>query len=301
MFEVVDVTDWETASTIEPIGTRPKQWLLDGSGSSWLFKEARSDDERPSGQDWAEKAVAELAKLLEVPAATVELARRSGTRGVISRNFVNKAASLVHGNELLSANDPAYPQDQLRNDTPGYNVAAIRDVLGPYVDHAGGTRRARSAFDGFFGYLVLDAWVNNTDRHHRNWGIVLEPTGSLAPSFDHGSSLAFGITDTKRASLLAAGDDEIRRWLERGQTRSFEGMPAMLDITVAGWEFIESTERTVWIDRLTNLRDDDVDEVLDRIPADGLAGVVLSDVSRTLCKEILRINRLRLLDALTTH
>ncbi|NOY54552.1 MAG: hypothetical protein GXP34_01045 [Actinobacteria bacterium] len=301
MFEIIDVTEWQIAQTIEAIGTRPKQWLLDADEASWLFKEARSDDERPSGQDWAEKAVAELAQLLGVAVATVELAHWRGRRGIISLNFVTNGAMLVHGNELLSAEDPGYPQDQLRNDTPGYTVQAIRDVLEPYAGHSVGSFPSTSAFESFFGYLVLDAWVNNTDRHHRNWGIVLDRVNVLAPSFDHGSSLAFGETDANRSRLLSGGDGAIRRWLDNGRTRSFEGMPSMLDLVVRGWEFIETTERTVWIDRLTNLRDDDVDEVLDRIPADGPTGVVLSDVSRTLCREILRINRLRLLDALTTH
>ncbi len=301
MFEIVDVTEWQIAQTIEAIGTRPKQWLRDADEASWLFKEARTDDERPSGQDWAEKVVAELAKLLGIAAATVELAHWRGRRGIVSLNFVAKGATLVHGNELLSAKDPSYPQDQLRNNTPGYTVQAIRDVLEPYVGHSVGSLPSTSAFESFFGYLVLDAWVNNTDRHHRNWGIVLDRVNVLAPSFDHGSSLAFGETDANRSRLLSGGDGAIRRWLDNGRTRSFEGMPSMLEIVVAGWEFIPTTERTVWIDRLTNLRDDDVGEVLDRIPADGPAGVVLSDVSRTLCREILRINRLRLLDAFTTH
>jgi hypothetical protein len=45
------------------------------------------------------------------------------------------------------------------------------------------------------GYLLFDALIGNTDRHHENWAVVedLEPrTGAamwLCPTFDHASSL----------------------------------------------------------------------------------------------------------------
>lgn len=50
------------------------------------------------------------------------------------------------------------------------------------------------------GYLVLDALVGNTDRHHQNWGVVVQGKRGadqvllvhsiqLAPTFDHASSL----------------------------------------------------------------------------------------------------------------
>ena len=42
-----------------------------------------------------------------------------------------------------------------------------------------------SALDVFVGYLLLDAWIGNTDRHHENWGFVLvgeaNERGRLAP------------------------------------------------------------------------------------------------------------------------
>jgi hypothetical protein len=301
VFTVTDVSDWDTADEIEAVGTRPKAWLRDPDESLWLFKEARSDAPRIVGQDWAEKAAAELAKLLEIPAATVELASRLGTRGIVSRNFVNAGSSLVHGNELLSAKDPSYPQDQRVNDTAGYTVEAIRDALGPYASPEGlEIPAAASAFDGFSGFLVFDAWINNTDRHHMNWG-VLDPHNALAPSFDHGSSLAFGETDERRANLLSGGDALIRRWLDRGRTKSFEGMPSMVGVAVASLRLCSAPNRTLWLERMENLNDTGVRAIIDQLPATGPAGPILSQDSRTLCKEILRINRERLLDAASTH
>ncbi|EGJ29874.1 MULTISPECIES: hypothetical protein [Moorena] len=42
------------------------------------------------------------------------------------------------------------------------------------------------ARDLFVGYLLLDAWIGNGDRHHENWGFVRPKTSQtgiyLAPT-----------------------------------------------------------------------------------------------------------------------
>ncbi len=46
-----------------------------------------------------------------------------------------------------------------------------------------------SALDVFVGYLMLDAWIANQDRHHENWGAISLNDGlHLAPTFDHGAA-----------------------------------------------------------------------------------------------------------------
>src|SRR6267154_2174567 len=99
LFPIIDVTSW-TATEDEMLGRKPKYWLRSPDGALWLFKQksrANSDD------DWSEKAASELAELFVLPHATVELAYRSGQRGVISRNLVSdtKAEELILGNSLL--------------------------------------------------------------------------------------------------------------------------------------------------------------------------------------------------------
>ena len=63
-------------------------------------------------------------------------------------------------------------------------------------------------------YLVLDAVIGNTDRHHENWGILRKRmpkgwTGMVAPSFDHASSLGRELLDEgpgrSRQRILAEG------------------------------------------------------------------------------------------------
>jgi hypothetical protein len=64
------------------MGSKAKVWLKSPDEENWLFKYVRRDDEQ--GEDWPEKVAAELAVAFGIPAATVELAERSGKRGVIS-------------------------------------------------------------------------------------------------------------------------------------------------------------------------------------------------------------------------
>ncbi len=86
---------------IEQMGSKPKFWFRQsGDDQPWLFKFAREG----TGEDWAEKIAAELARVLQVPCAGIELAEFSGRRGSISRSFVlqSEGWGLLHGNELLA-------------------------------------------------------------------------------------------------------------------------------------------------------------------------------------------------------
>ena len=57
-------------------------------------------------------------------------------------------------------------------------------------------------------FVVLDAVIGNTDRHHQNWGLLREYVGKdswirrVAPSFDHASSLGRELQDERRKMLL---------------------------------------------------------------------------------------------------
>ena len=46
-----------------------------------------------------------------------------------------------------------------------------------------------AALDVFVGYIMLDAWIANQDRHHENWGALRSDKLRLAPTFDHGALL----------------------------------------------------------------------------------------------------------------
>lgn len=204
----------------EQLGSKPKFWVL-LDDKRWLFKEARPN----TGEDWAEKAAAEIAKSLGIKAATVELAEYAGRRGCISLNFVNVAAgeALVHGNEILAMRVTGYDKGKTfrQSDHTLENIdAAIRGLFPG--------EQSNDILTELAGYMVLDALIGNTDRHHENWGLLArlqsEPrvlTLSVAPSFDHASSLGRELLDERRHELLTAG--RVGWYVGKGRGGMFRG------------------------------------------------------------------------------
>ncbi len=237
MYEEWDVSDWEPAG-IEQMGKKRKQWLYAPSpvASSptkedprWLWKGrtenvAKGGDSYPKGDDWAERVACGLGQLLGVPVARVELAVRDGWLGTICLHLLEDmpGAQLRHGNELLDSDGPSPPSGLARND-PTYTLETVYNTLegirSPLPDDVRTT-----AADWFAGYLVLDAWMGNTDRHRQNWGAVEPADGSaneLAASFDHASSLGFLLSDDAREEMLEVPLREhgsVEVWAERAPT-----------------------------------------------------------------------------------
>lgn len=205
-YPIVDVTDWPVAN-IEPRGGGVNVWL-GRAADLWLFKPVSRKSWGFQAEDRAEKISAEIAGLIRVPCAQVELAEREGVRGVISRDLAPSPWELQTGSLLLAGEIDGY-QVGAKNirGRPGHSLlnirASLRDLGVPVVDSS---FNDVGAFDLFCGYLVLDALVANRDRHDENWA-VLRPTGRtardlLCPSFDHGSALGFNLTETKMGLYL---------------------------------------------------------------------------------------------------
>ena len=195
----------------EQLGSKNKFWF-EMDGQLWLFKWAREH----TGEDWAEKIAAEVARRIGLSAARVELAEYQGRRGSISLSFVEKGESLVHGNEILAGQILGY--DRLKkakqSDHTLDNIANAVEKMMPTWHHL--------VLRDLAWYPTLDALIGNTDRHHENWGLLTQDVDTdqgttmqvrLAPSFDHASSLGRELRDEKAAAILATGGTEayIRR------------------------------------------------------------------------------------------
>ncbi len=195
----------------EGMGTKRKFWYRDpDTRTEWLFKYPR---ER-TGEHWAEKIAAEVAGALGVDHATAELAVFDGQKGVALRSFVPPGEELVHGNQLMELAVDSYNPDagfRYRR----HSLANIWECLGLLSRLIGSDLPTTKRL--FAGYLLLDAVVGNTDRHHENWGISLGAGRGvrLAPSFDHGSSLGRELRDERRRSRLA--EAQVGAYVRRGR------------------------------------------------------------------------------------
>ena len=195
------------------MGSKTKFWYRHSGEEEreWLFKYPRKD----TGEHWAEKIAAGVAELLDIRHATVELATFNGVRGSVTESFVPDEDELVHGNQMLEWFVHGYEAGRKYGQSSHTLKNIWRVMEGVFVESEAQTRgKARIA-----EYLVLDALIGNTDRHHENWGILLRRDragwkGLLAPSFDHASSLGRELRDERRDRLL--NENRVGNYVERG-------------------------------------------------------------------------------------
>lgn len=278
-YKVIDVSDWPVVAE-EPLGADVKEWIcpperVTVSGDRehfWLYKPAKTGIRKTKGgsqrsfrrmDDLAERIVCELARLVGIPVADVELAERATTEGMISRNVKPNGWEFHNADVVLSelSGYESCAGDERPRHRVGHNLKNISEVLRDCGGPPGACEEWQ-AFDVFVGFLWLDAWVANTDRHAFNWAI-LERGGErrLAASYDHGSSLASGQPDED----LGAKDPIA--FASRGFVTRFEA-PANTTLV----EFANRAEAMTigrgreWKERIATVTPDEVGGILDAMP-----------------------------------
>jgi hypothetical protein len=225
----------------------------------WLFKATRPNH----GEDWAEVLAAELAEALDLPHAGYQLATWRGQQGVVTPTFQPDGFDLVHGNELLQP--------------IGIETAA----------HL------------FAGYLLFDAWIGNTDRHHENWAVLLnrnDGTVHLAPTYDHAASLGSHETDEARGRRLStrdAGftvDAYVRRPMARSALYGDENDQHPLTMLLAYQLWVGSSATGVWVERLRLIEGRRIETLVGQVPTPPASGP-----ARAFAAAMLKANRERIL------
>lgn len=281
----------------EHLGSKRKFWYRRSDDEpAWLFKYPQPD----TGQHWAEKVAAELAGKLGILHARVELAEFEGARGSVTESFARGGRELVHGNQLLAGKVFGYdPARRFRN--ADHTLDNIRQALRYTFRRDPGLRRATR---GFAAYLVLDALIGNTDRHHENWGVIRRRAGDrwvgmIAPSFDHASSLGRELADagsarTRRALL---DDGRVGAYAERGRGGIYwdpaeAKAPSPLELVRrASAEEPEVFRRP--LTRLDVLDKFCLSEVVARIPSGWMSPIARDFATAFLCYTLDELRKLR--------
>lgn len=299
MYPVVRIQS-SRAEALEDLGTKAKFWYLDGE-TRMLFKA----EERGTGEDWAEKITCELAALLGLPHVHYEMARDVDLDrpGVVCASLAPPPLALAHGNQLLLALDPDYPGAQgphYRSRT--HTIDAVFDVVRRLrmptaqwcVNLPAGVDDAEGVFAG---YLLLDAWVANQDRHHENWGAVWDGQHLLlAPSFDHGAALARNLSDAERAERLTSRDRhrQVAHFARRARSALYADAVAPSPLsTLEAWrawaQRVPKAARA-WQERLDGVESEAVADILEQIQPERM-----SAICRQFTAELLAQNRRRIL------
>lgn len=293
-YPVIDIPA-DAKEDTEQLGSKPKFWITH-CGERWLYKAARPG----TGEDWSEKVAAEIAAYLRIPAAKVDLASYNGQRGCILLNFVDVKAgeALIHGNEILPLVVTDYDKSKRfsQSDHTIHNIVAsvIRASKLLEVD-------AESIVRDMASYMVLDALIGNTDRHHENWGLLAKPDMDgvhvvlkAAPSFDHASSLGRELRGERTAELLA--ENRVASYVRRGRGGIYrddsdsKGENPLRLATFASKVYPSYfSDIMTRVDRLT---DQAIHEVMERIP-----DTRIEESSREFAAAMIRFSRDQLIEA----
>ena len=295
----------EQAEQFEQLGSKPKFWFREGE-RRLLFKA----EDRGTGEDWAEVVACHLCRLLGLPHVEYELAAeylQGGYQrpGVICENMAPPPRSLILGNQLLPALSPGYPSDQ-RFNVKQHTVSAVCDILSimqpPTAECVADLPPGlTTALDVFVGYVLLDTWIANQDRHHENWGSIWDASVghglSLAPTFDQGAGFARNLQDSERQERLTTRDKNrsLPEFAAKGRSAFFDSAQSTRPLLLLDAFRLFSNQAppaaNIWIERLRAITDGTVSSILEQVPANRM-----SEVCRRFTQALLETNRQRLLD-----
>jgi hypothetical protein len=304
-FVVIEVPP-DAAESAEWMGTKQKFWFHHETLGRCLFKVARPG----TGEDWSERIACELADLLDIPHAHYELASWDGVRGTVSPSLLSPRETLVHGNELLAAGvrgdrspivEPHFGNSRHTLDAV---FAALESSLAALPPGCGVPAQVGSARDLFIGYLMLDALIGNTDRHHENWALIEADTGLgtppiryLSPTYDHASSLGRNEPEANILRRLATRDVgySVSGYAARASSALYlsvgDRKPLSTLDAFAAAGLVAPAAFASWIERLERVPVEELTAVVAEVPSNRL-----SPNTARFVGEIIRFNYARISD-----
>jgi hypothetical protein len=296
-YPIIEIPD-NAPESPEQQGTKTKYWIH-LNGNQLLFKIGREN----TGENWAEIVACQLCELLDLPHAHYDFAVWKHHKGVITKNIVPTDAHLVMGNELLSEVYESYPfkaKYKVQDHTLGriYRLLSHPDIQLPL----GWTARVpsltlNSAIDVFLGYLLLDAWIANQDRHHENWGIIsCNEHIYLAPTYDHAASLGQNERDDKREDLLRKRKGRhISDYIIKARSAIYLNKSASKPmLTIEAFQLlgqIRPDTARYWLQRLRTITPEQCRTIFNNIPK-----TEISDITIEFSMKLLELNKMRLLE-----
>lgn len=260
--------EWGRRSDPEEMGTRKKFWYSKPDNeTNWLFKYPRPN----TGEHWAEKIAAEVAAVIGTTHAKVELAQFKGERGSVTESFALGDGTLYHGNQMLEVTIEGYKL-QRKFHQSSHTLANIWKVMDSVFVKSEDAQEGKLIIAE---YLVLDALIGNTDRHHENWGVLRwwvddSWRGFVAPSYDHASSLGRELLDARRNMLLT--ENRVGDYAEKGRSAIYWSEderygPSPLELVRRAAPIYPDLFRPAIL-KLARIDEEVFRQIVDRIPSD---------------------------------
>ncbi len=296
-YPIIEIPD-TVYDAIEQLGTKEKFWFYGfGDGLPKLCKFGRSG----TGENWAEKVACELAKLVDLPCVDYDFAKWKGRKGIITPLFVPKNGRLVHGNEILAKIIKDYPS-QKRYKVSAYQLKAVLAIIKmvPELLPIGysGNDLIQKPLDLFIGYIIFDCWIANQDRHHENWGIVLDTNDNtihLAPTFDHASGFGCRVSDAEMTGRLSTEDSRynIDAFARKAKTPFYNLELKRFSTLESVIQAAKQNKKAAiyWIKQITNIPKSEIMNIFQNIPDS-----IINGISIRFAVSILEANKNRLLE-----
>lgn len=291
----------------ENLGTKEKFWFFDEKTKiKNLFKIGKC-----IGENWAEKVSCELAKLIGLPCADYEFAKYKDRIGVVTPSFVPDNHTLIHGNELLARYIKNYPTAQFyevkeyKLRTVLNTIERMQDIfsilgnmgLNLPMDYVANDL-IEKPIDVFIGYLLFDSWIANPDRHHENWGLILNNISSLmylSPTYDHASCLGCHITDRERENRMNTRDTQynVASYVKRSKSAFFSKKRQKFSTLEAFKYSLKWSKPSAeyFALMIKNLSDESILSVFNKVPKD-----LISKISIDFSIAILNENKKRIME-----
>lgn len=200
---ILDYSSWdEFEGNAEGSGRSEKIWL-NSSDEIGLFKFPKQfpDSNSITTEHISEKLASDLAGLVSIPCARVEIGRYNGRLGSMSYRINKDNEILIEGISFISRVFPDYIMDKLY--IPSQNYYYSIPVIYPIV-------KALRFSKEFLEMMVFDALIGNSDRHHSNWAVLVSRDfeAEFSPLYDNGSSLCCYVNEADIDGFL--GKDKRR-------------------------------------------------------------------------------------------
>lgn len=288
-FKIEEILNQEA---FEQLGTKEKFWYSSGD---FLFKIGREN----TLENCSEKIACEIARLIGLPRVEYEFGIYNNKQGVVSKNFLAEYEENYHlilGNEMLARVIRDYPKNK-RFKAREYKLSLVLRIFNYFDKSILSPVKDQTSLSVFLGYLVFDCLIGNQDRHHENWGLILNGKVILAPTFDHASGVASKIREEEAKRRLETKDknQNVEHYCRKASTPFYDDSGKILktiEVVRKGINFSSKAKKSCfyWIDKIIRIKNSQYEEILDKIPSE----FVLQENQKKFILEMLKINTQRL-------